>query len=239
MGAARRSSGIRHAVAVPADSDVDGVRPGALTASARTQVIVSCAVGLVVGVILALVTASELAILAGWDVAAAVYIAWVWITIWPLGPERTGRLAEFEDPTRAAADILVLSAAVASLIAVGFVLGGAAKTTGAEQLMRLILGVGSVALSWGLVHTVFTLRYAWLYYTGPDGGVDFNQRTPPTYGDFAYLAFTIGMTFQVSDTDLQTAEIRRTALRHALLSYVFGTGILATTINLIVNLTSK
>jgi uncharacterized membrane protein len=206
---------------------------------ARTQVIASSVVGLVVGAIVALLTASELAILVGWDVAVAVYMVWVWVTIWPLGPEHTGRLAAREDPTRAATDILLLSAAVASLVAVGFVLGGAAGTTGAKQLLRLILGLGSVVLSWGVVHTVFTLRYAQLYYKGPDGGVDFNQRPPPAYGDFAYLAFTIGMTFQVSDTDLRTAEIRRTALRHALLSYVFGTGIVATTINLIVNLTSK
>jgi len=52
-------------------------------------------------------------------------------------------------------------------------------------------------------------------------------------------AFTIGMTFQVSDTDLQTKEFRRVALRHALLSFVFGTGILATTINLVASLTSR
>ena len=206
---------------------------------ARTQVLASSVVGLVVGAIVALLTASELATLVGWDVAVAVYMGWVWVTIWPLGPEHTGRLAGREDPTRAATDILLLSAAVVSLVAVGFVLGGAAGTTGAKQLFRLILGLGSVVLSWGVVHTVFTLRYAKLYYKGPDGGVDFNQRARPAYGDFAYLAFTIGMTFQVSDTDLKTAEIRRTALRHALLSYVFGTGIVATTINLIVNLTSK
>jgi uncharacterized membrane protein len=66
--------------------------------------------------------------------------------------------------------------------------------------------------------------------------VDFNQDDPPRYADFAYLAFTIGMTFQVSDTDLKTTEIRATALRHALLSYLFGSVILAATINLIAGL---
>ena len=79
--------------------------------------------------------------------------------------------------------------------------------------------VGSVALAWASVHTVFTTRYARIYYTGPDEGVDFNEDDPPRYSDFAYLAFTIGMTFQVSDTDLKTKEIRATALKHALLSY--------------------
>jgi uncharacterized membrane protein len=86
--------------------------------------------------------------------------------------------------------------------------------------------VASVVLSWTVVHN------ARLYYTGPNGGINFNQQAPPCYSDFAYLAFTIGMTFQVSDTDLQTAEIRATALRQALLSYLLGAVILATTINL-------
>jgi uncharacterized membrane protein len=90
-----------------------------------------------------------------------------------------------------------------------------------------------------MVHTVFMLRYAQLYYAGEQGGIDFNQADPPTYTDFAYLAFTIGMTFQVSDTPLRSKVIRRTALRHALLSYLFGTGILATTINLVASLSSK
>jgi uncharacterized membrane protein len=80
------------------------------------------------------------------------------------------------------------------------------------------------------------LRYAQLYYTRPQGGVNFNQETPPRYLDFAYPAFTIGMTFQVSDTDLEKPEIRVAALRHGLLSYLFGAVILAATINLIAGL---
>jgi hypothetical protein len=86
--------------------------------------------------------------------------------------------------------------------------------------MQVGLSLASVVLSWAVVHTVFTLRYARLYYLGPDGGVDFNDESKPRYSDFAYLAFTIGMTFQVSDTALCSNEIRRTALRHALLSYL-------------------
>ena len=69
-------------------------------------------------------------------------------------------------------------------------------------------------------------------------GIDFNQDEQPTHGDFAYLAFTIGMTYQVSDTDLKTRTIRGTALRQALLSFVLGAVILATTINLVAGLSS-
>jgi uncharacterized membrane protein len=76
-----------------------------------------------------------------------------------------------------------------------------------------------------------------LYYGDQPGGIDFNESDQPRYTDFAYVSFTIGMTFQVSDTDLRTKEIRTTALQHALLSYVFGAMIIATTINLIAGLT--
>jgi uncharacterized membrane protein len=121
------------------------------------------------------------------------------------------------------------------LIAVGIVLVSASSSHGTHKGLLAGLAAASVAVSWFLVHTLFTLRYARLYYAA-DGGVDFNQKEPPRYVDFAYLAFTIGMTFQVSDTDIQISAIRATALRHALMSYLFGAVILATTVNFIVSL---
>jgi len=91
----------------------------------------------------------------------------------------------------------------------------------------------TVAASWVLVHVLFTLRYAALYYLAGGSGIDFNQDEPPAYRDFAYLAFTLGMTYQVSDTNLTSTAIRREVLRHALLSFVLGVIVLASTINLI------
>ncbi|MEA2321263.1 MAG: hypothetical protein QOD81_1113 [Solirubrobacteraceae bacterium] len=204
--------------------------------SARTQLVVSGIVGLIAGVAVGLPTDLAHAPLIAWDIAAGVYLAWVWATIAPMDAERTERLAEHQDPTRAAADVVLLSAAVVSLVAVGLLIARASQRTGAEQLALVLLALASVVLSWAVVHTVFTLRYARLYYTDPDGGVDFNQDKPPDYRDFAYLAFGIGMTCQVADTDLQSSEIRRTVLCHSLLAYLFGTGILAATINLVSSL---
>jgi hypothetical protein len=91
-------------------------------------------------------------------------------------------------------------------------------------------------LSWSLVHTVFTLRYARTFYSKPQGGIDFNEDDPPTYLDFAYLALTIGMTFQVSDTNLTTKRIRRIALAHAAFSYLFGAVIVGLVINVVASL---
>ena len=92
----------------------------------------------------------------------------------------------------------------------------------------------TIVLSWLVVHTLFVLRYAHLYYgVGAVGGVEFPGERPPDYRDFAYLAFTVGMTYQVSDTEITDPVVRRTLLRHALLSYLFGTAIIASTISVL------
>jgi uncharacterized membrane protein len=193
-----------------------------------------------VGVVTAVVTAVLAPIwavpLAGWGLAALVFVVWMWGSIWPLSAARTAERSRSEDPGRAATDVLLLSASVVSLLAVGLVLVQANQSTGLERGLLVFLSVASISLSWTVVHTVFALRYAALYYAGKPGGVDFNENDPPDFADFAYLALTIGMTYQVSDTDLQTKAIRRTAVRHAVLSFAFGTLIIATTINLVAGL---
>ena len=156
-----------------------------------------------------------------------------------VGASETKAHATRENPGRAVSDMIVLLGAVGSLAAVGIVLVEAGSAKGATQGLLAGFGVVSIALSWFAVHTLFTLRYASLYYTGAEGGIDFNQRLPVRYVDFAYLAFTIGMTFQVSDTDIEKPSIRSTALRHALLSYLLGAVIVASCINLVVGLGSS
>ncbi|MFI6096294.1 DUF1345 domain-containing protein [Lentzea sp. NPDC051213] len=205
----------------------------------RTKVVVAVAAGLVAGLVVALTGHTEFAPLAGWDIATLVYLVRAWMVIWPMDAEETAQHAVRNDPTRRVAEVLLIVAALASLVSVGFVLARAAHTTGASELLRVGLGVLSVVLSWTVVHTIFTLRYARLYYYGADGGIEFNQSEPPDYGDFAYVAFSIGMTFQVSDTSLSGREMRRTVLKHSLLSYLFGTGVLATTINLVASISSQ
>ena len=153
-----------------------------------------------------------------------------------MSPTQCSDYAVREDPSRAVADSVVLVAAIANLAAVGLILVKAANATGGMKAYLLTIGVVSVVLAWGVVHTIFTLRYARIYYSDPDGGVDFNEKTAPDYADFAYLAFTIGMTFQVSDTDLTSKAVRRTALRQALISYLFGAVIIGLIINVVASL---
>jgi uncharacterized membrane protein len=144
--------------------------------------------------------------------------------------------AQAEDFSRPVSDLVVLAASSASLVAIGFTLVRAGNHAGTDKALLILLAIVVVALSWTAIHTIYTVRYGDLYYGTPVGGIDFNEHEPPDYHDFAYLAFTIGMTFQVSDTSLTAKKLRRTATRHALLSFVFGAVILALTINTVASL---
>ncbi len=201
--------------------------------SSGTRLLVAGLVGLAAGAAVTLTVGWRYGLLAAWMFAAVVFLVQVWSHIARMDPPTTAAHAVREDSGRKTAHVLVVLAAVASLGAVALLLSSGSSS---GKDLQALLSVGSVALAWASVHTMYTTRYARLYYTGEDGGIDFNEDEPPTYVDFAYLAFTIGMTFQVSDTDLKTKAIRATALRHALLSYLFGAIIVATTINLVAGL---
>lgn len=192
---------------------------------------------LVVGVVVAVAVSIRgdwaLAVILGWAAACITYIGWVWIVIGRQDADLTARHATREDPSRGVSEFLILLAGLASLGAIGVLLLGTTVTSGSQRGLLAGVAIASVALSWVLIHTLFTLRYASLYYSGSPGGINFNQSAAPRYSDFAYLAFTIGMTYQVSDTSIQTHSLRMTTLRHALLSFPFGSVILATLINLV------
>jgi uncharacterized membrane protein len=204
--------------------------------ASRLRVATALVLGIMTFVGLWWVFPAVLALLLGWDVAAATYIVWSIVVGRLLDADTTAQIAVREDPGRATMDAILLGAATASVGAVVAVIAISGPGTGLTKQVGAVVAVGSLALSWALVHVLYTGRYARLYYTTPIGGVDFNTDEPPSYTDFAYLAFTIGMTYQVSDTALRNPLIRRTALWHALLSYLLGAGIIASTINLLAGL---
>jgi uncharacterized membrane protein len=207
-------------------------------AIARTRVVVAGLAGLSCFVVVLSQLSWQVAMLAGWNTAAITFVSWTLIVIWWMDGKDTARLSTREDNSRSAADFLLVSASVASLAGLAFGLAKAGKEGGALEAAITALAVLSVVLSWLLVHVVFTLRYARLYYM-EGGGVNFNEEKDPDYRDFAYLAFTIGMTYQVSDTNLTSTSMRRTALRHALLSFVFGTAVIAVMINVVAGLLNR
>jgi len=180
-------------------------------------------------------TAWQVAILIGWDVAAAMFVAWVWLSVGRLDSATTAKVATIEEPSRRTADLILVVSCLVSLLGVGAVLLKASGEQGLAKALLIVVATMSLLLSWSSIHTLFTLRYASLYYLD-GGGIEFSGDRTPDYGDFAYLAFTIGMTYQVSDTTLTNKSIRMTVLRHAFLSFVFGTGVIAAAINIVAGL---
>ena len=175
-------------------------------------------------------------VLLGWDVAVVIYLVWTGASVWNLDPGRTAQLANREDPSTPVAELVVLLAGTAMLAAVGFALVKAGQASGGLKAYLVTIGLVSVVLSWAVVHTVFGLRYARAYYSDPVGGIAFNEAEPPNYIDFAYYSFTVGMTFQVADTNITAKAVRRTTLHHALLSYLFGAVLLGIVINVVATL---
>jgi uncharacterized membrane protein len=207
----------------------------------RDTVAVRISVSVVLGVAVALAVGNTVGwryALAGWVTAAGVYVVWTQLILRGMDADETRRWVTREDPTRWLADVVIVFASVASLGGVGYVVAAASRT-GAGAIEAAIVGILTVAASWFAVHTLFTVHYARLYYSDRPGGINFHDPEPPRFRDFAYVAFTVGMTYQVSDTEIELTSIRATVLRHAVLSYLLGAVVLAVTINLIAGLGSR
>lgn len=176
--------------------------------------------------------------IAAWDAYAGVSLLLIAAAMFTADAATIRKVANTEDPSRALAFGFVLVAALASLMAV-VALVGTLKSVSAGLLARhIILSAGAVLEAWLLVHTVFTLRYAHIYYDtnqtygGDVGGLGFPGEDPePDYLDFAYFAFTIGMAAQTADVTVTGKRQRRTALVHALISFGFNTAIVALSIS--------
>jgi uncharacterized membrane protein len=180
-----------------------------------------------------------MAVVAGWDAAALAFLITVWPIIVRANSSSAAQLATREDETRGSATMLLLAASVASLLGVGLALILAGQESGPLKVLLVGFAVLTVVLSWTVVNTVFTLRYADQHFSSGAAGIAFgdsDRPEAPTYRDFAYVAFTIGMCYQVSDTTVRDRRIRRTVLSHALLSYVFGVAIVGGSVNLIAGL---
>jgi uncharacterized membrane protein len=202
--------------------------------SAR-RIVTGLGAGVLAGAVVVAIGEVEMAPVVTWIVATAAILGWVWPILWSEDSAGTKQLAELESRTRTT-DTGVLLAALMSLGAVVLAIMRSAAEQNAGAAISVILSVLSVVLSWALVNTVFALKYARLYYLDEDGGIDFKQPEPPAYLDFAYLAFTVGMTFAVSDTELTVTPLRRAALVHGVFSFFLATGIFAVAVNLVTNL---
>src|SRR5215211_650530 len=210
-------------------------------APAMRRAVLVGSIGLTVMVVLVWFVPWGLAVVAGWDAAALTFLVTIWPVILRADAAHAAQLAMREDETRGTAAVLLLAASVASLLGVVLTLDLAGRQGGPFRVLLIGVAVVTVVLSWTVVNTVYTLRYADLHYRSRDAGIAFGDpdgQEQPTYRDFAYVAFTIGMCYQVSDTTVGDRRIRGTVLSHAFLSYLFGVVIVAGSVNLIAGLLS-
>lgn len=195
----------------------------------RLRLVVGALVAAGLGLLASLaVGRPEVAAAVAWIAFVAIYCAWTWIRLGRMDADETAEHSREEDPGRTLTDLILTLAAVASVGGVGYILI-AGK---AHDVATAAFGAASVLASWALVHTLYGMRYADLYFSSAHPPVDFGD-DPPRYSDFAYLAFCLGMTYQVSDTMLRTSQLRSVVLWHTLLSYFLGAVVLACTINLV------
>ena len=190
-------------------------------------------IGLAVLLVVALLVNPPLGVLSGLAAMGAVFTIAGVVVLWPMTPAETRSNARRQDYRPHIEELVVAAAALGSLVGVivVLVLGSSGTRTAAAAT-----GVTGVFLAWSMLHLMYTARYAHHYYIEPVGGIDFNNDQPPAYRDFFYFSYNLGMTYQVSDTSVSDSAIRSVVLRHCLLSYLFGTGILAAAINLVLGI---
>jgi len=183
-----------------------------------------------------------------WIGCALTVIVLDWIIILTSHPMEVKKIAKLQDSSRRLLFIFIITAALVSLVSIIFLLKASKGVSETVRNEHIALAISAVVVSWWLVHTVFTLKYAHMYYdTSTDngkplkcGGLDFpGNLKDPDYIDFVYFAFVVGMTFQVSDVVITDRRIRRACLIHALISFAFNTAIVALSINVISGMVSQ
>jgi uncharacterized membrane protein len=198
-----------------------------LLLSAVTRLAVSVTAGVVTGVVVGVLIGAPFGLLVGIATSGTIFVVTGWVTLWRMDAAATRENAQREDLRPVTDEIVVVAVALCGLLGI-VVLLLHSDSDGAAAV-----ALAGVFVAWAALHLMYATRYAHLYYLTNAGGIDFNSDEPPSYRDFLYFSYNLGMTYQVSDTNVTSSTIRAVVLRHTLLSYVFGTSVLATTINLV------
>ena len=207
---------------------------------ARTRLSVSVATGLLAFLILPQTLAISSRLLVAWDIGAGLYLLLAWFMMERASVEHMRWRSRIQDDGAAAVLFLTITAAIASLAAIILELTHLKNAMPFEQNRHLVLAGITFLASWLLVHTSFALHYAHVYYisVGQNGGppLEFPRQEIPVYPDFLYFAIIIGMTSQTADVAIVSTRMRRLAMVHGMISFIFNTTLLALTINIAASL---
>jgi len=178
-------------------------------------------------------------IMMSWDVFSLLMISTIWTIFFNIPEDKINVFAQREDDSRAVIFVIVVVSLLISLFGITILLKGSSDKY-INLAIHETVSIISVGLSWIMLHTIFTIHYAHLFYDDDNQkigvcseGIDFPGTQKPDYLDFAYFSFVIGMTFQVSDATISSKKIRHLVLLHSFLSFVFNTIILALTISIV------
>jgi len=195
---------------------------------------VALAVGLVIAVVLPSRWLLISRVLCGWNAGLLVLVPLTYIRLRLLDARQLRAHYEEEDPTAPVIIIVVVVAALLSLLAIVSLLSTVKQVAPGAKVAHLALAAMTIVNSWVLVHTMFTIRYADMYYSVPHGGqhpLTFPDTPEPLFWDFAYFAFTIGVACQTSDICTNQTGIRKTVTIHSLIAFVFNVSVLGFAIN--------
>jgi uncharacterized membrane protein len=172
-------------------------------------------------------------LLVSWDVGVVCYLSIAWTIAAGSSTSRMQERAAREDEGEIAVLILTMAAAVASLAAIAVELKGIHDDPAGQQVFRLIVAAVTILCSWFFVHTIYAIHYAHEYYgdAGERQGLKFPHEGRPDYWDFLYFSFNLGAAAQTSDVIIVSKRMRRLALAHTILSFLFNTTILALAVN--------
>jgi uncharacterized membrane protein len=174
-------------------------------------------------------------LIAAWNLFCVGTLALLWAGTHQADAAHIRRMATRQDPGRTWTFVAVLVGSSASLLAVVVLLADLPRMAPREVTYHVVLSAGAVTGAWLLVHSVFALRYAHIYFSEnlatdpPDalGGLDFPGAPPASYWDFAYFAFVVGTTAQTADVAISSTRMRRLVMLHGLLAFAFNTSIVA------------
>lgn len=217
--------------------------------SEKLRVSVSLAVGVVAWAVAGQWTEWQMASLIAFDIASVVQLVWIWSQYGGCDAADTRRFAARAEDSHLAVRVVMFAASAASVVGVVVGLTHAHTLRPPASGVMIGLSILTVAMAWTLLHSTYTLRYAHAYYFSengsgdgsggdPPGGIEFppDGFRSPKFTDFAYVAFTIGMSFTLAETPPSTYKMRTLVTGHALLSYVFGAVIVGMAINVMAGL---
>lgn len=201
-----------------------------LPLSAHVRLVYALALGLLCTVFVGLAADVHWGILVGLTTMALVFVLLNLMVLWPMTTPQTADHAVREEYRPVLEELLIVAASVVAMVGMGLVLVIEKDHQGA---LAAAIGLTGVFLAWGMLHMMYTTQYAHHYFSGGEGGLDFNQRNSPCYVDFLYFSFSVGMTYGTTDVNIESTAVRRIVVRHALLSFLFGTVILASGVSLV------